>query len=222
MLDLEKLIEEELSSIKASKPAIVFAESLDSRVIESACYLARFCKPVFLENEERIRDVISKELPDLDQARIDFTISESAFIDISSRNDLVEEFAGLCLEYEKEYVNTIKRAVEMVKEPARFGIYSVKAGLADMVVGGAVYEPIKFFRPALKVLKQHDIQCEAGVFILPDDYPGGIFPHRRPGRRGRKSWQKDCSFDGYQEPRHNDPGQLRPQRPAHPLPLDRH
>jgi butyrate kinase len=177
MFDLEKLIENELSLIQQSKPTVVFSESLDPRVLEAACYLARFCRPVFLAPEESIRKVISEEVPGLEKTRVDFTMSESTFVDIPSRKEMIGEFAGLIMENEKEAAGNLEDALKLAREPARFGIYCVKAGYADMVVGGAVYEPIEFFRPALKVLKQQDIQCEAGIFILPDDYPTGIFPH---------------------------------------------
>jgi len=177
MLDIEKYLDTELASIQPSKPTVVFTESLDPRVIEAACYLARFCKPVFLEKEGKVRQVVEKELPELDRARIDFTFSESVFMDISERKDLHREFAGMLLEKEADVADSMEKAVELVKEPARFGIYSVKAGHADMVVGGAVYEPIDYFRPAIRVLKQQDIHCEAGIFILPDEHPEGIFPH---------------------------------------------
>jgi butyrate kinase len=177
MLDLEKLIEVELAEIQQSKPTVVFAESLDPRVIEAACYLARFCKPVFLEKEDAIRNVIAKDLPDLERSRVNFTLSESAFVEIPSREELLKEYAELLMEHEKEAAESFEAALDLVREPARFGIYSVKAGYADMVVGGAVNEPRQFFRPAIRVLKQQDIQCEAGVFILPEEYPEGIFPH---------------------------------------------
>lgn len=176
MIDIEKLIESELILVQKNKPTVVFCESEDDRILEAVCFLNRFLRPVFLENEEKVRETIFQKLPHIDPNRVKFTLSNSAFLEIEKREDLVIEFAKLLLEIEPECATTLDEAIELVKEPARFGIYLVKTGHCDMVVGGAVYEPKKFFRPALKVLKQQDIQCEAGLFVLPDDYPTGIFP----------------------------------------------
>ena len=162
-----------------SKPTIVFSESLDPRIIEAACFLSRFCKPVFLEKEEKVRESAGKNLPRVDKARIDYMISESVFVDIPSRKDLLEEFAALVAETENGAAGNREEALRLAAEPARFGIYAVKAGHADMVVGGAASEPVRFFRPALKALKEKDVQAEIGIFFLPsgssmDVFPGGI------------------------------------------------
>ncbi len=73
-------------------------------------------------------------------------------------------------------------------EPARFGIMAVRQGHADMVVGGIQHEPRDFFRPMIRLLAKQEILCEAGVFVLPDGHPEGIFPHNIAGdrRRGRE------------------------------------
>jgi butyrate kinase len=176
MVDIEKVIESELIAIQKNRPAVVFCESKDERIIESACYLTRFIRPIFLEKEEKIRKIVSEKLLHLDKNRVDFAISESVFIDINEEENLIEEFTKSLLQCEKELNCSYEKAKELVREPSRFGIYLVKSGYADMVVGGAGFEPVKFLRPALKVLKDKEIQGEAGVFALPDDFNAGLFP----------------------------------------------
>jgi butyrate kinase len=64
-----------------------------------------------------------------------------------------------------------------VSDPALFGIWAVRQGHADTVVGGARYQPRKFFRPMLRLLARTDFVTEAGIFVLPDEHPQDIFPH---------------------------------------------
>lgn len=179
MLDIEKHLDNELAAMSPSKPTIVFAESLDPRVIEAACFLSRFCKPVFLEKEEKVREAAEKNLPRVDKARIDYTFSESVFVDIPASKGLLEEFAPLVQYKEKDAVKSREEALALARDPARFGICAVKAGHADMVVGGATWEPVRFFRPALKALGDDGVKAEAGLFFLPggtsvDVFPGGM------------------------------------------------
>jgi len=123
-----------------------------------------------LQRKKQIKkNKFQRNFPNLDKNRVDFAISEAAFIDINEKENLIEEFTKSLLQYEKELNCSYQKAKELVKEPSRFGIYLVKSGYADMVVGGAGFEPVKFLRPALKVLKDKEIQGEAGVFALPDD-----------------------------------------------------
>ena len=64
-----------------------------------------------------------------------------------------------------------------MSEPGLFGIYAVHLGHADMVVGGAVHGPRYFFRPMLGLLANRPVVCEVGIFVLPDDFPEGYYPH---------------------------------------------
>ena len=177
MVDIGKIIEKELAQIQNNKPTIVFSESEDPRVLEAVCYLTRFCRPVFLKKQEDVKKIFEKNLPSIDNSRVDYTLSQSAFVDISKEKELLEELASLFLQTENKFAGGKEEALEILKDPAMFAIYLVKAGYADMVVGGALYEPMKFLRPALKALKTHDIQCEAGLFFLPDEANESVFPN---------------------------------------------
>lgn len=176
MVNIEKIIETELIQIQKNKPTIVFVESNDPRILEAVCHLTRFCNPVFLKKQEEIRELFKRDLTHIEDSRIDYTLSQCAFVDIPKSEFLLNELSNLFIENNKDLVKSREEAIEFVKDPAIFGIYLVKAGYADIVVGGALYEPIKFLRPALKILHISDIQCEVGFFFLPDDFSDGVFP----------------------------------------------
>ena len=179
MYDIDSSLDRQILSFQKNKPAMVLTEPLDARVIEAACYLPRFAHPVFLAREEDVKAVITNELGHIDPTRLEFALSESAFVDIEERTDLIDEFARACLELPEAiaWCSTMDDARRTVAQPARFGIMAVRQGHADTVVGGVLHEPRAFFRPMLRLLAKQEVLCEAGVFVLPDDYPSGIFPH---------------------------------------------
>ncbi|MBZ5640382.1 MAG: butyrate kinase [Acidobacteriia bacterium] len=178
MYDIESSFDQQILSLPRNRPTIVFTEALDPRIVEAVCHLTRFCRPVFLAPEAEVRDVIERELRHVDSNRVEYAMSESAFVDIGERDDLLEEFARC---YMDECATpgakpTLDDARRYVREPGHFGICAVKLDHADTVVGGAQHPPRDYFRPMLRILKKQDIQCEAGVFVLPDEHPGNVFP----------------------------------------------
>lgn len=179
MYDIEGSLDRSILAEEGNRPTVLFIEPLDARVLEAVCYLTRYIRPVLLADEEVVREVASRELGHLDPTRVEFALAESAFVDPPRREDLVEEFARAYKEScrgEGRPV-TLEQARAVVSRPACFGIWSVKLGHADMVVGGATHEPKDFFRPMLRQLAKRDVLCEAGVFVLPDEHPDGVFPH---------------------------------------------
>ena len=179
MYDLETSLDAQILAHMKNRPTVVFIEPLDARIIEAACHLTRFVRPVFLAPEAAVREVIARDLGHLASTRVLFTLSESAFVDIEARADLREQFAQACVELPPEVARThnLEEAHALVRDPAKFGIMCVRLGHADMVVGGAGHEPKDYFRPMLRLLQMQRIQCETGVFVLPDDFPGDVFPH---------------------------------------------
>jgi butyrate kinase len=179
MFDIEGSLDQQILGIARNRPTVVFAEALDPRVIEAVCFLCRFVRPVFLASEADVRDVIRRHLGHLDAGRVDFTLSESAFVEPRERDDLVAEFAAaqqeVCRSEGREL--SLEEARRWVTEPARFGIWAVRLDHADTVVAGATHAPKHYFRPMLKLLAKQLIRCEAGVFVLPDEHPQGVFPH---------------------------------------------
>ena len=179
MFDIESTLDQQLLASTWNRPTVVFTEATDVRILEAACGLARFVRPVFLAPERQVREIIERELGHVDPGRIEFALSESAFVDIAERADLVEEFARAHVELANAEGApvTLEEARRFVSEPGHFGIYAVRCDHADTVVGGAAHAPRDFFRPMLRRLASQDVQCEAGVFVLPDDFPQDVFPH---------------------------------------------
>lgn len=179
MFDIESSFDKFILETAKSKPTIVFVEARDPRIIEAAIDLTRYARPVLLAPEAEVREIIARELAGLDPNRVEYGLSESVFIDIEKRPDLVDEFAGIYLDYRRAEGETITReeARMVVSNPVHFGICAVKGGHADTVVGGAVHRDKAYSRPMMRMLAQREFLCEAGVFVLPDDHPEGIFEH---------------------------------------------
>lgn len=179
MFDIEASLDSRLLAVPRNRPTVVFPEALDARTIEAACFLGRFIRPVFLAPEAAVRAMAARELSHLGEDRVAYTFSESAFLDPASRPDLIEAFAAACVEWHRGQGRalTLDEARALVSEPGRFGIWAVKLGHADMVVGGAIHEPKAFFRPMVDLLAHRDVTCEAGIFVLPDEHPEDVYPH---------------------------------------------
>ncbi len=179
MYDIEASLDKQILAVMKNKPAVVFTEPTDPRIIEAACYLPRFIRPVFLAGEEAVKDVIHRELGHVDPTRIEFALTESAFVDPAERTDLLEEFAQACVDLPQAVSRTTKfdEARDLLQQTCRFGIMAVRQGHADMVVGGITHEPRDYFRPMTRLLAKQDVLCEAGVIVLPDSHPDDIFPH---------------------------------------------
>ena len=179
MFDIEGTFDQQLLGLSRIRPTVVFPEALDPRIIEAVCFLGRFVRPVFLATEREVREVIARHLPQLEKDRVEFILSESAYVDIAARADLVEEFARAQFEFCREQGSPVPldQARRMVMEPARFGIWAVRLDHADTVVAGATHQPRDYFRPMMRLLSKQQIRCEAGVFVLPDDHPSDVFPH---------------------------------------------
>jgi len=178
MFDIEASFDQRILALQKDRPAVVFTEARDPRVLEAACRLARFIRPVFLASEAEVRAVVARDLPHLEATRVDFTLSESAFVDLAS-SPLLDEMAALYLEICQDQESPPDRdaARAWVTQPGHFGICAVRLGHADMVVGGVAHEPRDFFRPMLRLLARRPVVTEAGVFVLPDEHPTNIFPH---------------------------------------------
>nr|WP_243286293.1 butyrate kinase [Geothrix terrae] len=178
MFDIEASLESRLLAVPRNRPTVMFPEALDPRTLEAACFLGRFIRPVFLAPEAEVRAVAAQRLAHLGADRVAYTLSESAFVDPASRPDLVESFAAACVEFGRTHQRPIgmAEARDLVREPGRFGIWAVKLGHADLVVGGAIHEPKAFFRPMVDILSQRSVACEAGVFVLPDEHPEEVYP----------------------------------------------
>ena len=126
MYDIEDSFDRQIFSYHLDRPTVIFTEPWDSRVVEGACNLARFARPVFLASEKAVKKVLAKSLSHVDPNRVEFALSESAFVDIGERTDLIEEFAQEWMEVgdSQGKVKSLDDARIMVSEPGRFGIFA--------------------------------------------------------------------------------------------------
>jgi phosphotransacetylase len=178
MFDIEACFDQQILQTRRERPTVVFPESLDVRVIEAVCYLTRFVRPVFLAPQNEVAAIAARAQENLDRDRLAYAFSECAFVDINERKDLVVDYADMLIKRLGALGEDIdeKEALHRASHPAWFAILSVLAGHADSVVGGAVYGPIAYFRPMLKLLKDREVATEAGILVLPDDHSMALFP----------------------------------------------
>ncbi|MFA6318677.1 MAG: butyrate kinase [Elusimicrobiota bacterium] len=176
MYEIEKSFDAQLTAVQKDRPVAMVTEPLEPRILEAVCHLTRFIKPVLLATEAEVRAVAAKHLSHLDPARIDYALSQSVFVDVLRRKDLLEEFAAEALQRGAGLFKSLDDARDAVTEPGRFGLYATHMGHADLVVGGATHSPKDYFRPMLKLLGSRPV-CEVGVFVLPDSHPEGLYPH---------------------------------------------
>lgn len=179
MFDIESSLDTRLLAVPRIRPTVIFPEALDPRTLEAACFLGRFIRPVFLAPEAEVRALAAQSLEHLGADRVAYTLSESAFITPASRPDLVAAFAAEAMVFHRTQGRELSAAEAraLVSEPGRFGIWAVKEGHADMVVGGAIHGPKDFFRPMVDLLARREVTCETGVFVLPDSHPNDVYPH---------------------------------------------
>lgn len=179
MYDIEQALDSQISRHAGNRPAVVFTEPSDPRTLEAVCGLARFIRPVFLASEASVRAIAYSADVGLDMDALDFALSESAFMIPSEHPELVEEFAVEYVKFcasEGEEVD-LGKAREMVSEQGLFGIMAVRLGHADMVVGGLLHSPKKYYRPMVRLLRTGIFCSEIGIFALPDSHPHNCYPH---------------------------------------------
>ncbi|MBE3072594.1 MAG: butyrate kinase [Acidobacteria bacterium] len=179
MFRIEESFDSQILSAQIDRPVVVLTEPLDARILEALCYLTRYIKPVLLASEEDVRAATARHLAHVDASRVEYSLSECAFVDIARRDDLVEEFAASYAAHPPHAKATPSQAEARQAVSARslFGIYAVHLGHADMVVGGACHSPKSYIRPMLALLANRPVVCEVGIFVLPDDFPEGYYPH---------------------------------------------
>lgn len=179
MFDIEAALERQILDRAHDRPTVVFTEALDPRVLDAAFHLSRYVRPVLLAPEKEIRYLARTHLPHIDPGRVEFALAESVCLRVKDQVDLIDAFARAAMEMGDPMVagDDLDAARRRMAEPSCFGVMATRLGHADMVVGGATHEPKDFFRPALRLLANRDVVCEAGVFVLPDGAPESLFPH---------------------------------------------
>ena len=177
MFDIEGSFDRQLLSSGKARPTIIFPEAQDPRIIEAACHLTRFVRPVFLTSEAQVREVAARSSPNLDPTRLAFALAESAFVDIPQHPELVDEFAQVHLQNCRRDGKDVSlaEAREYACRPVNFAIMAVSQGHADTVVGGAASNENQYFRPMVRQLAAQEDCCEAGVFVFPDEHNDQVF-----------------------------------------------
>jgi butyrate kinase len=177
MFDIEGSFDRRLLASGKPRPTVIFPEAQDPRVVEAACHLTRFVRPVFLASEAAVRELVRREIPGMDANRMEFALAESAFVEIGRYPELVEEFAQQHIQRCRTEARdiTLEEAREWVSQPINFGIFAAACGHADTVVGGAVSNEHQYFRPMVRALAVQADCCEAGVFVLPDEHAPSVF-----------------------------------------------
>jgi butyrate kinase len=177
MFDIEGSFDRQLLTSGKPRPTIMFPEAHDPRIIEAACHLTRFARPVFLASEAEVREVVAHSLPGLDPNRLEFALAESAFVDIPQHPELVDEFAQVHIQNSLKDGRAVSlaEAREFASNPVNFGILAVAQGHGDTVVGGAASNENHYFRPMVRMLAAQEDCCETGVFVLPDENTDKVF-----------------------------------------------
>ena len=101
MFRIEESFDTQILKAQKDRPVVVFIEPLDARVLEAVCHLTRYVKPVLLAGEDEVRETAVRCLSHLDRSRVEYSLSECAFLKIAERPDLVEAFATDCLSHPK-------------------------------------------------------------------------------------------------------------------------
>ncbi len=176
MMELSSILDEHINS-RNGRPTAIFVESTDKRTIEAASYLVRYLRPVFLATEERIREIISNELQDCDQTRLEFMIQESCFWELGNSPELLDELARAYTDLPEgvRRADYFETARQLIVEPAIFGIMAVREGHADMVIGGLKSHSKGFLEPAAAILGDSTVS-KSVLFHIPDHASKRLFP----------------------------------------------
>ncbi|MBU1431341.1 butyrate kinase [Myxococcota bacterium] len=177
MYDIDAALDRQILRHMKDRPTVILTEADDPRTIEAAAHLPRFARLVFLAPEAKVREVAAAHLPDLDQNRLSYLLSEACFIDIEAEEALRETLAQACVRHHRALgidadIETARRAI---RRPSRFGIMAVKEGYGDMVVGGMRHDPKDFFRPMIRMFRNQPVLSEVGFFVLPNDH--NVYPN---------------------------------------------
>ncbi|SER64583.1 phosphate acetyltransferase [Salisediminibacterium halotolerans] len=144
--------------VKESKPAIVFPEGMDERILEAAGRLKneQVIEPVIVGREEEIK----KKAKDFDLDVSELTVYDPETYD--RFDELVDAFVE-----RRKGKNTKEEAAEILKTPNYFGTMLVYTGIASGLVSGAAHATGDTVRPALQIIKTKEgVQKTSGAFVM--------------------------------------------------------
>lgn len=140
-MDIFKTLKE---NIHGKQIRIVFPEATDARILKAAVrlYEEDLIEPVLLGNLEEVETLATEEKVSLEGIEV---ISPHDYDDF---DEMVAEFVEI-----RKGKATEEDARQILKETNYFGTMLVKQGIADGLVGGAVYTTGDTVRPALQIVK---------------------------------------------------------------------
>lgn len=156
-----------IPEIKGKGIRIVFPEGTDIRILNAAKRLSKeqLIEPILLGNKEMVETVMSQ---------INMDCSGLTIIDPATYADF-DKMVDLFVELRKGKA-TREQAVETLKATNYFGTMLVKMGLADGLVGGALYSTADTVRPALQIVKtKADVNKVSSMFYMHKDDQAFIF-----------------------------------------------
>ncbi|MBN1348375.1 hypothetical protein JXJ21_03135 [candidate division KSB1 bacterium] len=176
MYALEKSLEDQIRDIKKPKPAIIFPEFNDHRVLSAASQLWDFADIFLPVTQEEFSAFIAAEkiTPNAPWEELQSRIH---FIDIRNLPELRQIFQQelVALSRGKKWQLDHSTASQWASDPLVFSIMLVRMGYANAILGGLRYTSKEYFSPCLRLLEKERTVFELGLFVLPDEHPAGIF-----------------------------------------------
>ncbi|AOM81508.1 phosphate acetyltransferase [Salisediminibacterium beveridgei] len=144
--------------VKAAKPAIVFPEGTDERILEATVRLKQegILEPLLIGAADKVEAKAKEAGLDIS----DLTIYDPATYE--GFDGLVDAFVE-----RRKGKNTKEEAEEILKTPNYFGTMLVYTGLAGGLVSGAAHATGDTVRPALQIIKTKEgVKKTSGAFVM--------------------------------------------------------
>jgi len=176
MFDFEGNLESQLQKIIKPKPAFIFPEWYDPRVILAVSKLLPFIKILLPTSADEFRrNLKSTDLP-LD-GPLDDLVSQIQWIDVTRQTEARKAFAATLARNStgKKWQMDEPAARQLMEDPLNFSIMAIHESYGDAILGGLQFTSKDYFIPCLRMLKKEKTVFEVALFALPDDHPRGIF-----------------------------------------------
>lgn len=163
--------------LKNDRRKIVFPEGTDKRILEATAKLLAedILTPILIGNEAEIKAAAAAGGFDINGAEILDPLTFSRF------DEMVDTMAEL-----RKGKMTKEECAEVLKKSNYFGTMLIKLGLADALLGGAVYSTADTVRPALQIVK-----TKPGTKLV-----SSCFIMTREGKNGAETYAMgDCAIN---------------------------
>lgn len=176
MYDLEGNFEKQIKQINKPKPALVFPEVNDERVMIAASKLYNFADIFIPSTPDKLRQLITTKKIALDSPIEDF-LNQIICINVDESHNLQKEFQTELIQISqgKKWQLDLNEAGEWARNPLIFCILMVRKRYVNAILGGLQFASKDYFIPCLRLLEKEKPVFELGLFVLPDEHPAGIF-----------------------------------------------